>query len=181
MVDCYKLILGTQFGGRSNSSTIDVAMTFIHDVHSAWNQNKVMLVLTFNIKGFFDFVNHQCLLTKMQSRQIPLEYLKWTANFLDNHKVAICVNGTRGDSKPVKNRIPQGSLVLSILASFYSADLLEVFQDKVIFSTPKNLEADKPSDIGILIYIDNGKLTVSSISIATNNIFLAKAYKAVDQ
>jgi len=70
---------------------------------------------------------------------------------------------------------------LPILASFYSAGLLEVFQDKAIFSTPKNLEADKPSDIGILMYVNDGKLTVSSTSIATNNILLAKAYKAVDQ
>jgi len=73
MVGHYELIPGTQFGGRSNSSTIDTAMTFIHDVHFVWNQNKVMSALTFNIKGFFDFVNHQCLFTKMQSRQIPLE------------------------------------------------------------------------------------------------------------
>ena len=181
MVGHYKLIPGTQFGERSNSSTIDVAMTFIHDVHSAWNQNKVMSVLTFDIKGFFDFVNHQRLLTEIQSRWIPLEYLKWTANFLDNCKAAICVDGTRGDSKSVKNGIPQGSPVLPILVLFYSAGLLEVFQNKAIFSIPKNLEADKLSDIGILIYVDDSKLIVSSTSIATNNILLAKAYKAVDQ
>ena len=58
MVGCYELILGTQFRGRSNFFTIDAAMTFIHDVHSAWNQNKVMSALIFNIKDFFDFVNH---------------------------------------------------------------------------------------------------------------------------
>ena len=115
MVGRYELIPGTQFGGRSNSSTIDAAMTFIHDVHSAWNQNKVMSALTFDIKGFFDFVNHQRLLTEMQSRRIPLEYLKWTANFLDNREAAIYVDGTRGDSKPVKNGIPQGSPVFFIL------------------------------------------------------------------
>jgi len=56
-----------------------------------------------------------------------------------------------------------------------------VFQNKAIFSIPKNLEADKLSDIGILIYVDDSKLIVSSTSIATNNILLAKAYKAVDQ
>ena len=65
MVGRHKLILGTQFGGRSNSSTIDAAMTFVHDVHTAWNQNMVTSALTFDIKGFFDFVNHQCLLSEM--------------------------------------------------------------------------------------------------------------------
>ena len=70
---------------------------------------------------------------------------------------------------------------MPILASFYSAGPLEMFQDKAIFSTSKNLKADKPSDIGILVYVDDSKLTVSSTSIATNNISLAKVYKAVDQ
>jgi len=129
MVGKHELILGTQFGGQSNSFTIDAAMTFVHDIYTAWNQNMVTSALTFDIKGFFDFVNYQCLLSEMQKRYIPLEYLKWTANFLDKHEAAICVDGIRGSSKPVKNGIPQGSSVSPILASFYSAGLLEVFQD----------------------------------------------------
>jgi len=40
-------------------------MTFVHDVHTAWNQNMVTSALTFDIKGFFDFVNHQHLLSEM--------------------------------------------------------------------------------------------------------------------
>ena len=56
-----------------------------------------------------------------------------------------------------------------------------MFQDKAIFFTSKNLKADKPSDIGILMYVDDNKLTVSSTSIATNNIPLAKVYKAINQ
>ena len=65
MVGKHELILGTQFGGQSNSFTIDVAMTFIHDVYTAWNQNIVTSALTFDIKGFFNFVNHQHLLLEM--------------------------------------------------------------------------------------------------------------------
>jgi len=87
----------------------------------------VTSALTFNIKGFFDFINHQCLFSEMQKRYIPLEYLKWTANFLDKYKAAICVDGIRGSSKPVKNGISQGSSVSPILTLFYSAGLLEVF------------------------------------------------------
>jgi len=70
---------------------------------------------------------------------------------------------------------------LPILAFFYSVGLLEVFQNKAIFSTPKNLEANKPSDIKILMYINDSKLIVSLTSVATNNTLLAKAYKTIDQ
>jgi len=181
MVGRHELILETQFGGWSNSSTIDIAMTFVHDVHTAWNQNMVISALTFDIKGFFDFVNHQRLLSEMQKRYIPLEYLKWTANFLDKCKAAICVDGIRGSSKPVKNGIPQGSPVSPILASFYSAGLLEVFQDVNALPIPEHLKATKPTNTGILMYVDDSKLTVSSTSIASNITLLAETYKIVDQ
>ena len=85
-------------------------MTFVHDMYTAWNQNMVTSALIFNIKGIFDFVNHQYLLSEMQKRHILLEYLKWTANFLDKCKAAICVDGIRGSSKLVKNGIPKDHL-----------------------------------------------------------------------
>jgi len=67
MVGRYELILETQLGGRSNSSIINAAMTFVHDVYTAWNQNIVTSALTFDIKDFFDFINHQRLLSEMQN------------------------------------------------------------------------------------------------------------------
>ena len=53
------LVPPNQFGGRSNSSTEDAILTFITDVQMAWNSGKVTLALTFDIKGYFDFVNHK--------------------------------------------------------------------------------------------------------------------------
>ena len=181
MVGKHELILGTQFGGQSNSFTIDVAMTFIHDVYTAWNQNIVTSALTFDIKGFFNFVNHQHLLLEMQKRHIPLEYLKQTANFLDKHEVAIYVDSIRESSKLVKNKIPQGSPVSPILVSFYLAGLLEVFQDANALPILEHLKATKPTNTGILMYVDDGKLTVSLTSIALNITLLAEAYKIIDQ
>ena len=70
------LIPPTQFGGRSNCSTDDAILTFLTDVQSAWNAGKVTSALTFNIKGFFDFVNHNRLLCELRRKQILLEYVK---------------------------------------------------------------------------------------------------------
>ena len=117
----------------------------------------------------------------MQKRHILLEYLKWTAKFLDKCKAAICVDGIRGSSKLVKNGIPQGLPVSPILVSFYSAGLLEVFQDANTLPISEYLKAIKPTNIGILIYVNDCKLTVSSMSISSNITLLAEAYKIVDQ
>jgi retron-type reverse transcriptase len=61
----HNLVPPNQFGGRSHSSTTDAIITFITDIQTAWNQGKVTSALTFDIKGYFDFVNHRRLLYEL--------------------------------------------------------------------------------------------------------------------
>jgi len=57
-----------------------------------------------------------------------------------------------------------------------------MFQNTNALSIPEYLKTTKPTNIpGILMYVDDGKLTVSSTSILSNIMLLAKAYKIVDQ
>ena len=173
------LVPPTQFGGRSNSSTDDAILTFITDVQTAWNAGKVTSALTFDIKGYFDFVNHGRLLSELKRKNIPLEYVKWTASFLSNREAAICIDGRCGDMQPVDNGIPQGSPVSPILAAFYSAELLEKF------ATPheqplRDFTPSHPSPVSIIMYVDDGKIYVSSTSLYTNTILLSSAYKEVE-
>jgi len=84
--------------------------------------------------------------------------------------------------KPVKNGIPQGFPISPILASFYSAGLLDIFETPTNhIEIPENHAHNHPTHVSILMYVDDGKLTVSSQSLDTNNYILAKAYQLVDQ
>ena len=78
----YNLILDPQFGGRANFSTIDTILTFVHDVYNSQNYSLAISTLTFDIKYYFDFVNHKHLLSKMKKYCISLELVKQIANFL---------------------------------------------------------------------------------------------------
>ena len=89
----YDLVPANQFGGRSNSSTVDALLMFTNDVQCTWNHKLVTSALTFNIKGYFDFMNHNRLLSELRQKHIPLEYMKWVSSFLSNREAAICVNG----------------------------------------------------------------------------------------
>ena len=80
----YNLISGFQFRDRANSSTSDAILTFVHDTHNSWNHGLATSTLTFDIKGYFDFVNHKRLFNEMKKCRIPLELVKWTANFLSD-------------------------------------------------------------------------------------------------
>ena len=65
--------------------------------------------------------------------------------------------------KPVKNGIPQGSPISPILASFYSAGLLDIFETPTnLIEIPENHVYNHSTHVSILMYVDDGKLTVSS-------------------
>jgi len=89
----HNLVPANQFRGHSNSSTTDALLTFTNDVQRAWNCKLVTSALTFDIKGYFDFVNHNRLLSKLHWKHIPLAYVKWVSSFLSDQEAAICIDG----------------------------------------------------------------------------------------
>jgi len=84
--------------------------------------------------------------------------------------------------KPVKNGIPQESPISPIFAFFYSAGLLDIFETLTNpIKIPENHACNHPTHVSILMYVDDGKLTIFSYSLDTNNYVLAKTYQLVDQ
>jgi len=63
----------------------------------------------------------------MKKYYIPLELVKWTANFLSDQEAAIYLDGIWGEMKLVKNGILQESLISPILVFFCSVGLLDIF------------------------------------------------------
>jgi len=117
----------------------------------------------------------------MQKWQIPLEYLRWTKSFLSQRKAAICVDGARGEMSNVENRIPQGSPASPILASLYSVGLLDLFKPNPNTDLQELPLPDEPTATTLFMYVDDGKLTVSSKSLEMNVKLLAAAYYKVNQ
>ena len=84
--------------------------------------------------------------------------------------------------KPVKNDIPQEFSIFPILTFFYSTDLLDIFETPTNpIEILENYACNHSTYVSILIYIDDGKLTISSYLLDTNNYVLAKAYQLADQ
>ena len=83
------LVPVNQFGGRSNSSTTDALLTFTNNLQCAWNHRMVTSALTFDIKGYFNFVNHNRLLSELHCKRIPLMYVQWVLSFLSDREAAV--------------------------------------------------------------------------------------------
>ena len=125
-------------------------------------------------------MNHNRLI-KMQKQQILLEYLRWTKSFLSQRKAVICVDRARREMSNVENRIPQGSSALPILALLHSAGWLDLFKPNPNTEMQKLPLLDKSTAITLFMYVDDGKLTVSSKLLETNVKLLAVVYYRVNQ
>ena len=62
--DYLKLHLG-QMGGRKERSAIDTVTTFVHTVQEKWQEKKLAAALFMDVKGTFDHVSKEQLLTQM--------------------------------------------------------------------------------------------------------------------
>ena len=61
---------------RANFSTSDAILIFVHDIYNIWNHGLATSALTFDIRGYFDFINYERLLNEMKKHYIPLELVK---------------------------------------------------------------------------------------------------------
>jgi hypothetical protein len=166
----------SQFGACKGSSTTDVALTFTHR-----NKGLVTSALTIDIKGYFDFVNHKKLLTKMRQAHLLLPMIKWMKSFLSERQVAICLDRQCTNIKPVLNGLPQGSLISGPASSLYMADILTHMQN---IATREHQSAQSIENISLttmVMYIDNGNIWVSSLSLKTITQILQAAHKAISK
>ena len=169
MIHTHNLVPATQFGSRPGSSTVDAALTFTHDIEAARNHSLVTTSLTLDIKGFFDYVNHDKLTTIMCRKRIPLPMVKWVNSFLSNREAAICLDGRTSDSRPVENGIPQGSPISPALSILYASPVYEEFQSRLatryVHRAPPSAKLTPTSLVG---YIDDVNTYVSSTSLQEN-------------
>lgn len=101
--------------------------------------------------------------------------------------------------KPVVSGIPQGSPISPILATFYSAELIKTFAQRELehrrrVAIVQGLDPDNEDDmqrafdrgdiataVALLMYVDYGKIYVSSDSLERNVQLLMDAYKIVEE
>jgi hypothetical protein len=145
----------SQFGGRIHSSTMDAGLTFIQDVHNAWNRKEKASALLFDISGFFNFVNHDSLLDKMKHFGFNQKTISFIHSFLLNCTTSLHFDNFHSSPMPICNGILQGSPLSPILSIIYSAELTslrQMIQRQII----------------LFAYIDDGALLTTSKSLDTN-------------
>jgi retron-type reverse transcriptase len=155
----HNLIPPTQFSGRQNTSINDAALTVVHDIQRAWQYGHVATVLTFDISEYFNNIHHDFLVQMLKAKGFPANLVQWTRSFLKDRTISMSINDDIGDPVPFNNGMPQGSPLSPCFSSFYTADLLEHYNNATI---------QAGYALSLYMYIDDGFLMCISPSLDKN-------------
>ncbi len=79
----------------------------------------------------FDCVWREDLLIRAIDKDLPITYAQWLHDFLSNRKTKVHINGDRGRQLPLRQGIPQGSVLSPLLFISYIDDLRRVIRENV--------------------------------------------------
>lgn len=69
--EAYSLLPKDQFGARKRRSTIQALTLLQEKIYEAWQEGKVLSLVSFNVKGAYNGVDKTALLQRLRCRQIP--------------------------------------------------------------------------------------------------------------
>jgi hypothetical protein len=113
-------------GNQKNRSIETALELLIEQIHTIWSSKKhVATVLSLDILGAFDSVNHIRLLDNLRKKQVPLWFVQTVGSFLSERSTTIVVDGVEIAPQSLAAGVLQGSLLSPMLFLFYNALLLE--------------------------------------------------------
>ena len=133
MFECSSLglIPPEQFGGVSSASCLGAGLVLTHDLQEAKKRKKAASLLTVDVKGFFDSINHNCLLFVLHQMGFPAPITTWVRSFLSDRASSISCDGFTGDMLPISVGVYQGSPISPILSIIFSAPVLHALKEQL--------------------------------------------------
>ena len=162
----YDLMPFNQFGGHSNASCLDAGLSLTHDINEAKRKGLVSSFLAIDIKGFFDHVNHKCMISVLWHKGFPPKICRWVS------LVRIQIDDYTFPLAELKISVPQGSPASPILSYLYSSEVIEVLNLSFV-------QSSLSYPISLRSYIDNVGFLAISDSLGENVIALKSTLQTV--
>ena len=125
LAENHRLLPSSQMGNRKQRSTETALELLLEQVYTVWGLKKVASVLSLDIAGAFDTVNHTRLLDNLRIKGLPRWLIQIVGSFLHQRSTTLVVDGEEVGPRELYAGVPQGSPLSPILFLFYNGPLLE--------------------------------------------------------
>ena len=99
-----------QFGNRKGVSTTHLLVKLLYLCHQAADDGNSVRIVFLDYSKAFDRVNHQILLNKLATMDIPLHFLKWFALFLHARSQQVRLGDQFSSIVHMNEAMPQGAM-----------------------------------------------------------------------
>ena len=134
-----------QAGFRKGRSCVDQILRIVHGISDGFQKNPMQrsVLALLDLSKAYDKVWQQKLILSMHHAGVPLNILRWVSAFLGNRQAKVRFNNVLGDFRPLRQGLPQGSVLAPLLFLFY----INTLTDSLPSTNINSLFAD---DISIL-------------------------------
>ena len=120
----HELIPTNQFGGQAHLSCLDVGLTLLHDIQTAHAAGLKVGIVLFDVKGFFNNVNHAHMSAVLSNMGFGVDFVHWSQAFLHGHKVHLHFNNITSAEQDQLVGVPQGLPLSPVFLIAYMSSLL---------------------------------------------------------
>ena len=110
-------------GGRRTKSAIHTALLIYHQVQEEKLANRAVTTVFLDIKGAFDHVAKNQLLSILARLGLPVSLMSWVKSFLSTRLLRLSFDGNTQNFTEIITGIPQGSPISPILFLIYIRNL----------------------------------------------------------
>ena len=123
------LLSDNQHGFRKSHSTIHSVAQLVNFVNTNMDDRRPVLATFIDFRKAFDCVQHDILLSKLNSLGFSHVVVDWVASYLQDRKQKVFANNIYSEYETIQQGVPQGSVLGPLFYILYANDLSVLFNN----------------------------------------------------